>query len=440
MPETVATVETNLQKDPQPIPQEADTADAIKKAPTPSKPRPRSLGIPFGIFTPGPLNAITDVPGVSVGQITLEDNDKGIHTGVTAIRPHEGNVFLEKVPAGIFLGNGFGKMTGFAQVRELGNLETPIVLTNTLAVGPALKGLVDWTLAQPGCEAIKSVNGVVGETNDGRVNAIRECVITPDHVRAALDVANAGPIDEGCVGAGTGTVAFGYKAGIGSASRVLPENCGGWHVGVLVQANFGGILTVSGVPVGLELGGWPCEKELGQTPEAQRMKSLLGTSIETADGSIMMVVATDAPLDARNCRRLAERAFMGMTRTGGVASNGSGDFAIAFSTAPSVRVHHESTNLLEGAPTVRNDAMTPLFMAAIEATEEAIINALFAAHAVTTTDGTMYEALPIEKVLALLRAHGVIERPKAESEAKAPQQKDASSWFAKAFEFFKGRN
>lgn len=361
---------------------------------TPSARRPRSLGITFGVLPVGEKNAITDVPGVLVGQTTLHDDAKGMHTGVTAILPHGGNVFQEKVPAGIFLGNGFGKMAGYPQVKELGNLETPIALTNTLSVGPAIEALVDWTLRQPGNETVKSVNAIVGETNDGKVNDIRARFIRPEHVLEALEKADDGPIEEGCVGAGSGTVAFGFKAGVGTASRVLPKTLGGWRVGALVQANFGGLLTVKGVEVGVRLGGWPCQKEI--------------EACESADGSIMMIIATDAPLDARNLERLAKRAFMGMTKTGGVASNGSGDFALAFSTNPAVRVRHSlPAQTLEGAPTVRNDDMTGLFMAAIESTEEAIINALFAAHDVADKEGKVVRALPVDEVLAMLDRAGV---------------------------------
>lgn len=364
--------------------------------PKATKRRPRDLGIEFGVFPTGPFNAITDVDGVLVGQVTLEDARLGMHTGVTAIRPHPGNVFEEKVPAGVFLGNAFGKMAGYPQVKELGNIETPIILTNTLSVGAGLEGVVEWTLSEPGNESVRSVNGLVGETNDGKVNDIRARFVKPEHVLEALRKAASGPVDEGAVGAGTGTVAFGVKAGIGTASRVLPPNLGGWKVGVLVQANFGGILSVKGVEVGLELGGWPGEKEMSE--------------FRAADGSIMMVVATDAPLDARNLERVAKRAFMGMTRTGGVASNGSGDFVVAFSTAPEVRVRHTAPKLaLEGAPTVRNDDMTPIFMAAIEATEEAVINSLFAAEDAPTWDGKVIPALPVERVLGMLRERGVLK-------------------------------
>ena len=370
--------------------------------------RVRSYGIHIGILPAGKFNAVTDVPGVKVGQVTLEDDACGMHTGVTTILPHGGNVFQEKVPAGVFVGNGFGKSAGIPQINELGTLETPIVLTNTLSVAAGIEGLLSWTLEQPGNESVKSVNAFVGETNDGRVNDIRARFVSPDHVIEALRRAESGPVEEGCCGAGTGTVAFGFKAGIGTASRKLPESLGGWTVGVIVQANFGGFLTVKGVEVGRQLGGWSNEKLLTQAMPAgwaERIKDAAGS----ADGSIMMIAATDAPLTQRSLERLAERAFMGMTRTGGIASNGSGDFALAFSTAPSMRVRHEAPyGLLEGGPTVRSDDMTPLFMAAIESTEEAILNALFTAHDTAAYDGGRIAALPREAVLQMLRKAGVL--------------------------------
>ena len=322
--------------------------------------------------------------------------------------PARRQCFSGKSAAGVFVGNGFGKSAGIPQINELGTLETPIVLTNTLSVAAGIDGLLSWTLEQPGNEAVKSVNAFVGETNDGRVNDIRARFVSPDHVIEALRRAESGPVEEGCCGAGTGTVAFGFKAGIGTASRKLPESLGGWTVGVIVQANFGGFLTVKGVEVGRQLGGWSNEKLLTQAMPAgwaERVKDVAGS----ADGSIMMIAATDAPLTQRSLERLAERAFMGMTRTGGIASNGSGDFALAFSTAPSMRVRHEAPyGLLEGGPTVRSDDMTPLFMAAIESTEEAILNALFTAHDTAAYDGGRIAALPREAVLQMLRKAGVL--------------------------------
>lgn len=356
------------------------------------RPRARKLGIEIGVLKPGRFNAITDVEGVLVGQTTLHDDSIGMHTGVTAILPHPGNVFQEKVPVGVFLGNGFGKMAGYPQMKELGTLETPIVLTNTLSVAAGLDGLIDWTFSFPENADVQSVNGFVGETNDGGVNDIRSRFVKPSHVTEAIRRASSGPVEEGAVGAGSGTKAFGWKAGIGTASRVLPANMGGWTVGVLVQANFGGLLRVKGLEVGKALGRYPYEKELA-----------------AADGSIMMICATDAPLNARNLERLAKRAFMGMTMTGGIASNGSGDFAAAFSTAESLRIPHEGEKLaLQGGPTVANDDMTPLFMAAIEATEEAILNSLFCARDVMGFNGKRCDALPVEQVLGMLREHGLL--------------------------------
>lgn len=351
--------------------------------------RPRELGISFGIFKTGLNNAITDVKGVKVGQVTLIDDSKGMRTGVTAIVPHSGNIFQHKVPAGVFLGNAFGKMVGYPQIKELGNIETPIVLTNTLNLASAIDGIIDYVFNFKENRDIESVNCVVGETNDGAINNIRARFVKREDVLKAITEAKDGAVEEGCVGAGTGTKAFDFKAGIGTASRRLPENMGGWTVGVIVQSNFGGLLTINGVEVGKALGGFPYQKE-----------------IECADGSIMMVVATDAPLDARNLERLAKRAFMGMAKTGGVASNGSGDFVIAFSTNESVRVEHKALDFaLHGAPVVRNDDMTPLFMAAIEATEEAIINSLFAACDTPTHDGKVTKALPLDRVMEMMRAH-----------------------------------
>lgn len=305
--------------------------------------RPREYGIQFGVLQPGQNNAITDVEGVLVGQVNVHDDKKGAHTGVTAILPHGGNLFKEKVPAGIFLANGFGKMTGYPQVKELGNIETPIVLVNTLNVAAGLDGIIDYTFSFKENGDCRSVNGVVGETNDGGINDIRARFLTSKDVLKAIQTAKSGPVEEGVVGAGSGTKAFGFKGGIGTSSRKLPASMGGYTVGVLVQTNFGGFLNVDGVAVGEKLGGYPWQKE-----------------IECADGSIMMVVATDAPIDARNLERVAKRAFMGLAKAGGIASNGSGDFAIAFSTARENRVPH-NTKKLEKLQNVNvaNDDMTP---------------------------------------------------------------------------------
>ena len=347
--------------------------------------RPREYGIQFGVLQPGQNNAITDVEGVLVGQVNVHDDKKGAHTGVTAILPHGGNLFKEKVPAGIFLANGFGKMTGYPQVKELGNIETPIVLVNTLNVAAGLDGIIDYTFSFKENGDCRSVNGVVGETNDGGINDIRARFLTSKDVLKAIQTAKSGPVEEGVVGAGSGTKAFGFKGGIGTSSRKLPASMGGYTVGVLVQTNFGGFLNVDGVAVGEKLGGYPWQKE-----------------IECADGSIMMVVATDAPIDARNLERVAKRAFMGLAKAGGIASNGSGDFAIAFSTARENRVPH-NTKKLEKLQNVNvaNDDMTPIFMATIEATEEAVVNSLFKAKDVKGYNGKVTKALPVDQVLEM---------------------------------------
>jgi D-aminopeptidase len=348
--------------------------------------RPRALGIELGVMSPGPLNAITDVAGVRVGHETLV-RGKAVRTGVTAILPHGENSYRHKVPAAIYVGNGYGKLAGYTQVKELGNLETPIVLTNTLSVPTAVNALITHCLQQPGNEAVRSVNGVVGETNDGYLNDIRGRHVREKHVLAAIAAARSGPVAEGNVGAGTGTICFGWKGGIGTASRKLPASLGGYTVGVLVQTNFGGVLQIGGVPVGRQLGQYYFKDEL----------------TETADGSCMIVVATDAPLGARNLERLAKRAFLGLARTGGIASNGSGDYIIAFSTAAEVRIRAEATEAVRTIPQLANRAMSPLFLATIEATEEAIVNSLFAAETMTGRDGHTIEALPVEQVLELLR-------------------------------------
>ena len=359
--------------------------------------RPREYGIQFGVLQPGQNNAITDVEGVLVGQVNVHDDKKGAHTGVTAILPHGGNLFKEKVPAGIFLANGFGKMTGYPQVKELGNIETPIVLVNTLNVAAGLDGIIDYTFSFKENGDCRSVNGVVGETNDGGINDIRARFLTSKDVLKAIQTAKSGPVEEGVVGAGSGTKAFGFKGGIGTSSRKLPASMGGYTVGVLVQTNFGGFLNVDGVAVGEKLGGYPWQKE-----------------IECADGSIMMVVATDAPIDARNLERVAKRAFMGLAKAGGIASNGSGDFAIAFSTAKENRVPH-NTKKLEKLQNVNvaNDDMTPIFMASIEATEEAVENSLFKAKDVKGYNGKVTKALPVDQVLEMLKAEGkIVKQPR----------------------------
>lgn len=348
----------------------------------------RDLGVRVGVLPAGSLNAITDVPGVKVGHVTLISGNS-IRTGVTAILPHDGNLFQQKVPAAIHVGNGFGKLAGSTQVEELGNLETPIVLTNTLAVGTAVESLVEYTLALPGNEQVQSVNAVVGETNDGYLNDIRALPVKKEHVMQALKAATEGPVEEGSVGAGTGTVCFGFKGGIGTSSRKLPESMGGYSVGVLVQSNFGGVLLINGAPVGKELKKYYLSDQLNDTP----------------DGSCMIVVATDAPLDARNLKRLAQRALLGLGKTGGIGSNGSGDYVIAFSTHPSLRIPFNSKDRTLTQTVLTNDSMSPLFLAAIEATEEAILNSLFKATTVVGRDDHRIEALPLDKVIPILKKY-----------------------------------
>lgn len=353
--------------------------------------RTRDLGVAPGIYAPGPLNAITDVAGVLIGQATLNEGDN-IRTGVTAILPHGGNLYRDKVPAGYAQGNGYGKLMGTTQIIELGEIETPILLTNTLSVADAAKGAIEWTLRQPGNGGVRSVNAVVGETNDGRINDIRARAVTADHALAAIEAAESGPVGEGALGAGTGTVNFGYKGGIGTSSRALGKIDGGYMVGVLVQTNYGGDLHIMGIPVGREL----AERRASET---------------SPDGSVMIIIATDAPLSDRNLERLASRAFMGIARTGSAMSNGSGDYAIAFSTAESVR---RTAKRRAGATTIEelsNSNMTPLFAAVAEATEEAVYNALFAAETIDTAEGNKYPALPVGEVLEILDQHGVLSKP-----------------------------
>ncbi len=350
-----------------------------------SQGRARDFGIEIGVFKTGKYNAITDVNGVMVGHVTLISG-KEIRTGVTAILPHPGNIFQQKVPAAIYIGNGFGKLTGYSQVEELGNIETPIRLTNSLSVPTASDGLISYTLQQPGNEEIRSVNPVIGETNDGRLNDIRGRHIREEHVIEAIHNAAGGPVAEGNVGAGTGTICFGYKGGIGTASRKIPESLGGYTIGVLVQTNFGGVMTIDGVPVG---------KELDQYPYRNLIEM-------DADGSCMIVVITDAPLDARNLKRLAKRGIMGLAKTGGIASNGSGDYVIACSTAKENLIAYSDSTMFHVNRVLRNDAMTPLFMATIEATEEAIINSLFTAEPMTGRDGYDVKAIPVKHIMELM--------------------------------------
>jgi D-aminopeptidase len=366
------------------------------------RPRARDLGIQIGIFQPGPHNAITDVQGVRVGHTTVVEGD-AIRTGVTAILPHEGDLFRSRVPAALHVGNGFGKLVGVTQLRELGELETPILLTCTLCVWQAADAMVDWLLEQPGMGSVGSINPVVGETNDGGLNDIRARPVRPEHVRQALTSASDGAVAEGSVGAGTGTRAFGWKGGIGTASRVLPETQGGWTVGVLVQSNFGGILTIDGAPVGEALGQFSFRGDVTRTPPAE-------TDQEDGAGSIMIVIATDAPLSDRNLERLAARAMMGLGRTGSFAGNGSGDYILAFSTAEGVRRGTGGGGNTPPQPVAElpNGAMSALFQGVVEATEEAVINSLLRATTVTGRGGATAEAIPIPETLEVLRRFGVV--------------------------------
>ena len=359
-----------------------------------ARPRARDLGLAPGVFTPGPANAITDVAGVRVGHLTLVNGD-AIRTGVTVVIPHTGNLFQEKVPGAVFVGNAFGKLAGSTQVEELGTIETPIALTNTLSVGAAVEGLVQWTLQQNGNADVRSVNALVGETNDGGLNDIRGLHVRPDHVAAAIAAAKDGAVDEGSVGAGTGTRAFGWKGGIGTSSRRLEPRFGGYTIGVLVQSNYGGVLTMNGAPVGKELGRYAFAPPRSN-PGAD----------DAGDGSCMIVVATDAPIDARDLKRLAGRAVFGLARTGSSYSHGSGDFAIAFSTAADLRARPS-----QAAPVARTllagDSVSPLFQAALEATEEAVYNSLLKATTITSRMGTA-EAIPVDKVAEILRRYRAI--------------------------------
>jgi D-aminopeptidase len=361
------------------------------------RPRAADLGLKVGILPPGPLDAITDVAGVKVGSTTIIRGDD-IRTGVTAVLPHPGNLYREKVPGAIFSSNGFGKLTGSTQVDEMGDIETPILLTSTTSVPRVADAVITYMLNLPGNEDVLSINAVVGETNDGYLSDIRGRHITPDDVFAAIRDAKGGAVEEGDVGAGTGTVAFGWKGGIGTASRHLPADLGGYTIGVLVQTNFGGVLTISGAPVGQILGQYYLRKELQQGSGGK----------DKADGSCMIVVATDAPMDARNLKRLAARAWLGVARTGSSASNGSGDYAIAFSTASQVRIRSNDKALTRSVEVMNNDAMSPLFLAAIEATEEAVYNSMFRATTITGNGHTV-EALPIDKIVEILKGHRVIK-------------------------------
>jgi D-aminopeptidase len=350
------------------------------------RPRAREAGIIFGILPTGPLNAITDVAGVKVGQITIIEGAT-VRTGVTAVLPHGGNLYQDKVPAGFAVGNAYGKFMGSTQIKELGEIETPILLTNTLNVPEAAAGIIEWTLKQPGNEEVRSVNAVVGETNDGTLNDIRARRVRPADAIDAIESAREGPVQEGAVGAGTGTIAFSWKGGIGTSSRKLPANLGGWTVGVLVQTNYGGVLQVAGVPVGQALGQYYLKDELSKA---------------SGDGSCIVLVATDAPLSDRNLERLAHRGLLGIARTGSPMTNGSGEYAVAFSTNMDVRRTPERRAHPSAIVDLPNDQMSPLFEAAVEAAEEAAINSLFAA---TPMDGNGHhiDALPVDRVVKLYK-------------------------------------
>lgn len=354
-----------------------------------NKPRARDLGIAPGVLSPGPLNAITDVDGVRVGHVTLKQGT-AVNTGVTVVLAHAGNLYQDKVPAGFAIGNGFGKFAGSTQVQELGEIETPIVLTNTLSVPEGMKGVIEYTLSQPGNEDVRSVNAVVGETNDGFLSDIRRRAVTSKHVIETINIAKGGPVEEGPVGAGTGTINFSWKGGIGTSSRRLPETLGAYTVGVLVQTNYGGVLQIDGVPVGKDLGQYYLREDLDEGD---------------ADGSIILVVATDAPLSDRNLTRLANRALFAIARTGSPATNGSGDYALAFSVAESVRRTPERRQSVSSIANLPNNLSSPLFEAAMEASEEAIYNALFAGVTTTGYKGTI-EALPLDRVVEILRKYG----------------------------------
>jgi D-aminopeptidase len=366
-----------------------------------SRPRARDVGVAVGILPPGPLNAITDVAGVRVGQVTISAGDS-VRTGVTAILPHGGNTFQERVPAAVHVGNGFGKLVGATQLAELGELETPILLTCTLCVWRAADAMVGWLLAQPGMDGVRSINPVIGETNDGALNHIRSRPISPGQVIEALEGASEGPVAEGSVGGGAGTVAFGWKGGIGTSSRRLPSTLGGYAVGVLVQSNYGGVLTINGAPVGRELERYAFQRELEVAIGATIP---VAVPVDVADGSIMIVVATDAPLDSRNLQRLASRALVGLSRTGATMSNGSGDYVVAFSTAGEVR--RRAGDAPRSVLDLPNDLISPLFQAVAEATEEAIYNSLFRATSVQSRSATV-EALPIDATLEILRRYNAL--------------------------------
>ena len=356
-----------------------------------SRPRARDIGLTPGVLSTGELNSITDVPGVKVGQVTIWEGSD-VRTGVTTILPHDGNLFQEKVPAAIHLGNAFGKLVGYTQVRELGYIESPIVLTDTLAVWNAANAVVSYLMNLPGNEEIRSFNPVVGETNSGRLNDIRGRHVKESHVLESIRNAIGGPVQEGVVGAGTGTSAFGWKAGIGTSSRRLPESLGGYTLGVLVQSNYGGVLQMDGLPVGEELGQY-------------YLKDAVTDNTDNPDGSIMMVVATDAPVLTNGLNRIAKRAMLGLARTGATSSHGSGDYVIAFSTSKPLRSKFQSSKIAEGSKVVRGDKLSPLFQAAIEATEEAVYNSILKAVDVTGRDGNTRKALPVDRLLEIMKKY-----------------------------------
>ena len=366
------------------------------------RPRVREAGLKIGILPVGAQNSITDVAGVRVGSVTIMRGEN-VRTGLTAIVPHGGNLFAEKVPGAVFVGNGFGKLAGSTLVAELGEIETPILLTSTLSVPRTADFLIDYMLALPGNESVQSINPLVAETNDGFLNDIRGRHITRDDVFSAIKNARGEQVEEGSVGAGTGTVAFGWKGGIGTASRKLPASLGGYTVGVLVQTNFGGVLSIDGAPVGVELGKYYL-KDAVENKTASRNKTDLN---DNADGSIIIVIATDAPVDARQLKRMAARAMSGLARTGSAMTNGSGDYAIAFSAAPDVRVKPGEN--LRSVKVLGNDAMSPLFLAVIEGVEEAIYNSLFRAVSVKGKENRTVEALPIAETLKILRKYNKIK-------------------------------
>ncbi|HEX8289044.1 MAG TPA: P1 family peptidase [Pyrinomonadaceae bacterium] len=389
--------------------------------PVDKRPRVRDIGLKIGVLPTGAANAITDVKGVRVGQTTIIHGEN-VRTGVTAVLPHEGNLFHEKVPGAVFVGNGFGKLMGSTQVNELGEIETPILLTSTLSVPRTADFLIDYMLALPGNESVQSINPLVAETNDGFLNDIRGRHITQTDVFTAIKNSQSGAVEEGSVGAGTGTIAFGFKGGIGTSSRQIPAQFGGYTIGVLVQTNYGGVLSIDGAPVGIELGKYYLKDALEAKSSANQINekkqsptsSLHGKSERDinnlADGSIIIVIATDAPVDARQLQRMAARSMLGLARTGAAATNGSGDYAIAFSTNSELRIKTNAENRSpRSIKVLPNDALSPIFLAVIEATEEAIYNSLFKAVTISGKQARKIEALPLEETLNILRKYRKIK-------------------------------